>query len=78
MGKVGNGRVLQAERIAWVPALRLEDIYWTKISQCDWDTGNVDGVMQVKANFCKIYGFRTLFQKLLEVSEEYARGNLDA
>ena len=43
IGKVGNGRVLQAERTAWVPALRQEDIYWTESqpvwvahSECTW------------------------------------------
>ena len=35
IGKVGNRRVLQAERTAWVPALRQEDIYWTE-SQPVW------------------------------------------
>ena len=35
IGNVGNRRVLQAERTAWVPALRQEDIYWTE-SQPVW------------------------------------------
>ena len=43
IGKAGNGRVLQAERTAWEPALMQEDIYWTENqpvwlahSECTW------------------------------------------
>ena len=43
IGKAGHGRVLQAERTAWVRALRQEDIYWTENqpvwlahSECTW------------------------------------------
>ena len=35
------------------------------------------GWCQAEANLCKIYGFGTLFQKLLEVTEESAGGKLD-
>ena len=35
IGKVGNRRVLQVGRTAWVSALRQEDIYWTE-SQPVW------------------------------------------
>ena len=34
------------------------------------------GGCQAEANLCKIYGFRTWFQKLQEVTEESARGKL--
>ena len=49
-----------------------------KASQCDWDTQNKGGWCQVDATFYKVFGFRTLFQKLLEVTEESAGGKLDA
>ena len=44
IGKVGNGRVLQAERTACMPALRQEDSE-QKASQCDWNIGNKERVM---------------------------------
>ena len=44
LARVGNGRVLQAERTAWVLALREEDSE-QKASQCDWNMGNKEWVM---------------------------------
>ena len=66
IGKVGNRIVLQAQRTAWVSALRQEDIHWTESLQvwlrpreCTWGDAR-------QANLCKVYGFWNLFQMLLK------------
>ena len=62
IGKVGNGRVLQAEQPEcqfWGTKIFSEQ----KVSQSIWDTGNKEGWCQIEAAFYKVFGFRTLFQK---------------
>ena len=62
IGKVGNGRVLQAEQPEcqlWGTKIFSEQ----KVSQSIWDTGDKEGWCQIEAAFYKVFGFRTLFQK---------------
>ena len=72
---VGNGGVLQGQPECWLWGRKI--FTEQKTSQCDWDTGNKEGWCQLQAAFYKVYRFRTLFQKLLEVTEESVGGKLE-